>query len=170
MLELNKLRNEIDEIDKKISDLIKYRQSLATKIVRAKKDVFPFDPKREKKLLKKIFNYGLDPVLTERIWRQIISFNLSRQKRMKIGILDNDKYCVAAFESCFGPYFESKMFKSKPRLLNALNNEKIEIAFLNKKKSDFSNKVYELENVSDFPSSGMFYKSKYSILIKKTEV
>ena len=64
MLELNKLRSEIDEIDKKISDLIKYRQSLATKIVRAKKNVFPFDPKR-KKIIKKILNYGLDPVMTE---------------------------------------------------------------------------------------------------------
>ena len=170
MLELNKLRSEIDEIDKKISDLIKYRQSLATKIVRAKKNVFPFDPKREKKLLKKIFNYGLDPVMTERIWRQIISFNLSRQKIMKIGILDNDKYCLAAFESCFGPYFESKIFKSKLSILNALNNEKVEIAFLNKKESEFDDKVYQLENVSDFPSTDMFYKSKYSILIKKTEV
>ena len=31
MIELNKLRSEIDETDKKISDLIMYRQSLAQK-------------------------------------------------------------------------------------------------------------------------------------------
>ncbi len=48
--------------------------------------------------------------------------------------------------------------------------KKVEIAFLNKKESEFDDKVYELENVSDFPSTDMFYKSKYSILIKKTEV
>ena len=136
MLELNKLRSEIDEIDKIISDLIKYRQSLATKIVRAKKNVFPFDPKREKKLLIKILNYGLDPVMTERIWRQIISFNLSRQKIMKIGILDNDKYCLAAFESCFGPYFNNEIFNNKLHLLNALHNNNIEIGFINKKEAN----------------------------------
>ena len=48
MLELNKLRSEIDEIDKKISDLIKYRQSLATKIVRAKKMFFHLTQKEKK--------------------------------------------------------------------------------------------------------------------------
>ena len=169
MIELNKIRSEIDKIDKKISDLIKFRQSLATKIVKAKKNEFPFDPKRERKLLEKILDYGLDPVMTERIWRQIISFNLSIQKRMKIGILDTDKYCLAAFESCFGPYFESKIFKSKTKLFNALNIEKIEIAFLNKTETKFKKNIYEIEHVSDFPMKGMFYKSKYSILIKNTK-
>ena len=48
--------------------------------------------------------------------------------------------------------------------------ESVEIAFLNKKESEFDDKVYDHENVSDFPSTDMFYKSKYSILIKKTEV
>ncbi len=167
MIELNNLRSEIDKTDKKISDLIKYRQSLAKQIADAKKNNFPFDPKREKKLLKKIFSYGLDPVMTERIWRQIISFNLSKQKKMKIGILDNDKYCLAAFETFFGPYFNNEFFISKSNLFDALKNNKIEIAFLNKNETNFDKNISEFENVADFPSEGMFYQMKYSIFIRK---
>ena len=52
-LELDALRNKIDDIDIQLSNLIKERQSLASKIMVAKKGSFPFDPQREEKLIKK---------------------------------------------------------------------------------------------------------------------
>ena len=44
---LDDLRSKIDEIDTNLCQLIKERQSLASKIMSAKKGGFPFDPKRE---------------------------------------------------------------------------------------------------------------------------
>ena len=45
--ELDELRSRIDVIDKNLCELIIERQSLASKIMDAKKGSFPFDPKRE---------------------------------------------------------------------------------------------------------------------------
>ena len=52
-VELDELRSRIDKIDKNLCQLIVERQSLATKIMDAKKGNFPFDPKREEDLIKK---------------------------------------------------------------------------------------------------------------------
>ena len=52
-LELDSLRNKIDEIDTSLCQMIKERQSLASKIMNAKKGDFPFDPDREEKLIKR---------------------------------------------------------------------------------------------------------------------
>ena len=43
-IELDELRSKIDEIDKNLCQLIIERQSLASKIMDAKKGRFPFDP------------------------------------------------------------------------------------------------------------------------------
>ena len=53
-LELDTLRSQIDKIDSELCELIKERQSLASKIMNAKKGVFPFDPKREEELIKQL--------------------------------------------------------------------------------------------------------------------
>ena len=87
---LDDLRSKIDEIDTNLCQLIKERQSLASKIMSAKKGSFPFDPKREEELIKKLVNLGLDKFLVEKVWRQIISSNLSMQKVLKIGVAGND--------------------------------------------------------------------------------
>ena len=71
-LELESLRNKIDEIDTSLCQMIKERQSLASKIMNAKKGDFPFDPDREEKLIKKLVTLGLDKFLVEKVWRQII--------------------------------------------------------------------------------------------------
>ena len=62
-LELESLRNKIDEIDTSLCQMIKERQSLASKIMNAKKGDFPFDPDREEKLIKKLVTLGLDKFL-----------------------------------------------------------------------------------------------------------
>ena len=50
--DLDDLRSKIDKIDANLCQLIKERQSLASKIMNAKKGGFPFDPKREEELIK----------------------------------------------------------------------------------------------------------------------
>ena len=50
-IELDKLRIKIDEIDKNLCQLIMERQTLASKIMDAKRGDFPFDPKREEDLI-----------------------------------------------------------------------------------------------------------------------
>ena len=84
MEELEKLRKEIDKLDKMIAELIFKRQSLSNKILEAKGGMFTYDPVRERKVMEKIFSYDIDSKLAERIWRQIIAFNLSKQKILKI--------------------------------------------------------------------------------------
>ena len=60
--DLDDLRSKIDIIDTSLCQLIKERQSLASKIMSAKKGVFPFDPKREEELIKKLVNLGLERI------------------------------------------------------------------------------------------------------------
>ena len=167
MSKLEKLRVEIDLIDKSISELINKRYSLADQIIKVKGNKFPFDPMRENKLLKKVIDYGLDPLIVERIWRQIISSNLARQKKMKIGILDNDKYTIAAYETYFGPYYENFFYSQKVDLFNSLDQKKIDIGFIEKMESFEEQNFNDLVCVADYPLTGTFYNKKFSILINK---
>ena len=54
MEELEKLRNEIDQLDKMIAELISKRQGLSNKIFEAKGGKFAYDPVRESKVMEKI--------------------------------------------------------------------------------------------------------------------
>ena len=126
--ELDELRSRIDVIDKNLCELIIERQSLASKIMDAKKGSFPFDPKREEELIKKLVNLGLDKFLVEKVWRQIISSNLSMQKIIKIGVAGNDDEIKSAYLAHFGNYFKTTYFSSVVSLLASL--EKILIALI----------------------------------------
>ena len=110
--ELDALRDQIDDIDAKLCELIKKRQSLASKIMIAKKGDFPFAPKREEELIKKLVSLGLDKILVEKVWRQIISSNLSMQKVLKIGVAVNDDEIQSAYLAHFGNYFKTTYFLS----------------------------------------------------------
>ena len=111
-IELDKLRIKIDEIDKNLCQLIMERQTLASKIMDAKRGDFPFDPKREEDLIKNLVNLGLDKFLVEKVWRQIISSNLSMQKIIKIGVAGNDDEIKSAYLAHFGNYFKTTYFSS----------------------------------------------------------
>ena len=55
----------------------------------------------------------------------MIAFNLSKQKKLKIGYLGDDKFSIAAYESYFGPYFENRDFKNVNELMEGINNKTI---------------------------------------------
>ena len=164
MEELEKLRKEIDKLDKMIAELISKRQSLSNKILKAKGGMFTYDPVRERKVMEKIFSYDIDSKLAERIWRQIISFNLSKQKKLKIGHLGDDKFSIAAYESYFGPYFEIIDFKNVTKLMEGMNNKIIDAAIIEKSQFAFKKINSKIKIVSEFPLNEFFYKKKYLIL------
>ena len=164
MEELEKLRKEIDKLDKMIAELISKRQGLSNKILEAKGGKFTYDPVREKKVMEKIFSYDIDSKLAERIWRQIISFNLSKQKKLKIGHLGDDKFSIAAYECYFGPYFENRDYKNVTNLLEGISNKIIDVAIIDKSQLALTKINSKIKIVSEFPLNENFYKKKYLIL------
>ena len=164
MEELEKLRKEIDKLDKMIAELISKRQGLSNKILEAKGGKFTYDPVRESKVMEKIFSYDIDSKLAERIWRQIISFNLSKQKKLKIGHLGDDKFSIAAYESYFGPYFENKDFKNFTKRMEGISNKFIDAAIIEKSELALTKIISDIKIVSEFPLNEYFYKKKYLIL------
>ena len=164
MEELKKLRKKIDKLDKMIAELISKRQGLSNKILEAKGGKFTYDPVRERKVMEKIFSYNIDSKLAERIWRQIIAFNLSKQKKLKIGYLGDDKFSIAAYESYFGPYFENKDFKNFTKLMEGISNKFIDAAIIEKSELALTKIISDIKIVSEFPLNEYFYKKKYLIL------
>ncbi len=164
MEELEKLRKEIDQLDKTIAELIFKRQGLSNKILKAKGGKFTYDPVREKKVMEKVFSYDIDSILAERVWRQIIAFNLSTQKKLKIGYIGNDKLSLAAYESYFGPYFDIRNFKNVTKLIDGINNNIIDVAIIEKSKFPLTKINSEIKIVSEFPLNEYFYEKKYLIL------
>ena len=164
MEELEKLRKEIDQLDKMIAELISKRQGLSNNILKAKGGKFAYDPTRERKVMEKIFSYDIDSTLAERIWRQIIAFNLATQKKLKIGYLGDDKFSIAAYESYFGPYFEIRDFKIVTKLIEGINNKIIDVAIIEKSQFALTKTNSKIKIVSEFPLNEYFYKKKYLIL------
>ena len=171
--ELDTLRTEIDNIDIKLCQLIKERQSLASKIMIAKKGDFPFDPKREEDLIKKLVNLGLDKFLVEKVWRQIISSNLSMQKNIKIGVAGNDDEIRSAYLSHFGNYFKTTYFSSVVSLLASLEKKDIELGFIDSESIDKLKKQTEIKVNFDIIANVPLYKNinqnDYSIVKLKKE-
>ena len=158
--ELDNLRLRIDDIDLELSKLITERQSLASKIMKAKKGDFPFDPLREEKLIKKLVSFGLDKFLVEKVWRQIISLNLSMQKKLKIGVAGNNDEIKSAYLGHFGNYFETTNYMSFVSLLASLEKQDIDIGFIDQesvknieKHSDIKVNFEILANVPIFKTS-----------------
>ena len=173
--ELDKLRTRIDEIDKNLCQLIIERQSLSSQIMDAKKGNFPFDPKREEDLIKKLVNLGLDKFLVEKVWRQIISSNLSMQKTIKIGVAGNDDEIKSAYLAHFGNYFKTTYFSSVVSLLASLEKKAIELGFIDSESIDKLKKQTEIKVNFNVIANVPLYKNinqkDYSIVkLKKEEI
>ena len=171
--DLDDLRSKIDKIDANLCQLIKERQSLASKIVSAKKGDFPFDPKREEELIKKLVNLGLDKFLVEKVWRQIISSNLSMQKVLKIGVAGNDDDIKSAYSGHFGNYFKTTYFLSVVSLLASLDKKDIELGFIDSESVNKLKNQTEIKVNFDILANVPLYKNAdqkdYNIIKLKTE-
>ncbi|MAH54318.1 MAG: chorismate mutase [Pelagibacteraceae bacterium] len=85
-IKLKIARNKVDQIDKKIFDLIKKRTEIVKYMLSIKKYKRQIvDRKRIDDILKKIKNksvkYGIDSKLTSRIWKSIIWSYVEFQRR-----------------------------------------------------------------------------------------
>ena len=171
---LDDLRSKIDEIDTNLCQLIKERQSLASKIMSAKKGSFPFDPKREEELIKKLVNLGLDKFLVEKVWRQIISSNLSMQKVLKIGVAGNDDEIQSAYSSHFGNYFKTTYYLSVVSLLASLEKKDIELGFIDSESINKLTNQTEIKVNFDILANVPLYKNanqkNYNIIKLKSDV
>jgi hypothetical protein len=140
--------------------------------MKAKKGNFPFDPKREEKLIKKIVTFGLNKFLVEKIWRQIISSNLSLQKKIKIGIAGNDDEIKSAYLGHFGNYFDTTCFLSVVSLLASLEKKDIEIGFINnesiKKLNEHNDIKVNFEIIANVPLYKSSDQKEYNIIKLKT--
>ena len=74
---LNKIRKKLDKLDDKLINLIKIRKNLVDEVIKQKnfkKEII--DKKRIKIILsrikKKSINKGIDPKITNRIWKNMI--------------------------------------------------------------------------------------------------
>tara|TARA_Y100000590_G_scaffold10247_1_gene12646 strand:- start:218 stop:508 length:291 start_codon:yes stop_codon:yes gene_type:complete len=74
---LNQIRKELDILDNKLINLIKIRKNLVDEVIKQKqfkKEII--DKKRIKIILKRIkkksINKGIDPKITNRIWKNMI--------------------------------------------------------------------------------------------------
>ena len=171
--DLDDLRSKIDKIDANLCQLIKERQSLASKIMNAKKGGFPFDPKREEELIKKLVNLGLDKFLVEKVWRQIISSNLSMQKVLKIGVAGNDDEIQSAYSAHFGNYFKTTYFLSVVSLLAALEKKDVELGFIDIESANKLKNQSEIKVNFDILVNVPLYKSanqnEYNIIKLKND-
>ena len=159
--DLDELRSKIDKIDSDLCQLIKERQSLASKVMSAKKGGFPFDPKREEELIKKLVNLGLNKFLVEKVWRQIISSNLSMQKALKIGVAGNDDEILSAYSAHFGNFFKTTYFLSVVSLLAALEKKDIELGFIDSKSINNLKNQTEIKVNFDILANVPLYKTTY---------
>ena len=86
------LREEIDQIDSKIVDLLNQRVCAAVEIGRIKNDlgVDPYDPAREEQVfnkLKELNNGPLQKGSLRTIYREVISASIALEKKLVIGYL-----------------------------------------------------------------------------------
>ena len=110
---LVKLRNEIDNIDKNLLQLIENRSNLASKIIKAKEGGDIFKPKREEDLIKKLLSVSKksSPQFIENVWRLLISENLFLQGGLKISVGSSQKALDTA-KWHFGRAAKIKLFKT----------------------------------------------------------
>jgi len=85
-VELNKVRNKIDKLDKKLLVLIKKRTNLVKRVIKIKKFKKQIvDRKRIKKVLTNIKKNSIkkkvDPKLTVKIWNSMIKSYIEFEKR-----------------------------------------------------------------------------------------
>tara|TARA_Y100000590_G_scaffold446440_1_gene580156 strand:+ start:144 stop:434 length:291 start_codon:yes stop_codon:yes gene_type:complete len=84
---LNQIRKNLDKLDNKLINLIKNRKNLVDEVIKQKefkKEII--DKKRIKIILKRIkkksINKGIDPKITNRIWKNMIWSFIDYEKKI----------------------------------------------------------------------------------------
>ena len=84
---LNQIRKKLDKLDNKLINLIKIRKNLVDEVIKQKEFKNEIiDKKRIKIILKRIkkksINNGIDPKITNRIWKNMIWSFIDYEKKI----------------------------------------------------------------------------------------
>ena len=84
---LNQIRKKLDKLDNKLINLIKIRKKLVDEVIKQKEFKSEIiDKKRIKIILKRIkkksINNGIDPKITNRIWKNMIWSFIDYEKKI----------------------------------------------------------------------------------------
>jgi chorismate mutase/prephenate dehydratase len=127
--ELESLREEIDQIDSEIVNLLNIRVGKAREIGKIKKlsGVDPYDPAREEQVFEKLSGYSTGPLrdLSLRaVYREIISASIALEKEMVIGYLGPEAtYTHQAAVKNFGSALEYRPLPDIPDVFVAVESE-----------------------------------------------
>ena len=84
---LDELREGIDALDAGLLGLLEQRFALTSRVAASKQGGGVFRPGREARLIRRLVDgTGLDALLVESLWRQIIAFSLAGQKPLRIAL------------------------------------------------------------------------------------
>ena len=125
---LESLREEIDQIDSKIVDLLNQRVCAAVEIGRIKNDlgVDPYDPAREEQVfnkLKELNNGPLQKGSLRTIYREVISASIALEKKLVIGYLGPEAtYTHQAAVNNFGSTLSYRSLPDIPDVFQAVEN------------------------------------------------
>ena len=83
---LNQIRKKLDQLDNKLISLIKVRKNLVDKVIKQKQHKKEIIDKERIKIIlnrikKKSINQGIDPKITNRIWKNMIWSYIDYEKR-----------------------------------------------------------------------------------------
>ncbi len=128
MENLEKLRKEIDDIDKSIVELLNKRALLAKKIGNVKKEnvLEVIDFSREREVFKKII-FNSENIIPEEdlktIYREIIASSRKLQKSYVVSFLGPEgSFSSVAFKKFFGKNTQYKLSKNIKEVFNDVNN------------------------------------------------
>lgn len=129
---LSELRERIDEIDRNVVGELNERLRIVEKIREAKmRDGTPvFDPAREEDVLDKVqaASEGLFPEASlRRIFREIISASISRQKPLTVGFLGPEAtFTHRAAQDTFGSSARYTAFRTIPEIFRAVERGSVD--------------------------------------------
>tara|TARA_B100000579_G_scaffold240793_1_gene197393 strand:+ start:1084 stop:1374 length:291 start_codon:yes stop_codon:yes gene_type:complete len=84
---LNQIRKKLDQLDNKLISLIKVRKNLVDKVIKQKQHKKEIIDKERIKIIlnrikKKSINQGIDPKITNRIWKNMIWSFIDYEKKI----------------------------------------------------------------------------------------
>lgn len=129
---LEDLREEVDALDRRIVGMLEERVRLAERIGRAKERAGKplFDPAREEEVLERVVSRadGAFPVAAlRRIFREVISASLSRQRPLSVGFLGPEAtFTHRAARECFGSSAGFRAYRTIPEVFRAVEGGSVD--------------------------------------------
>ena len=133
---LSVIRNEIDELDKSLHDLLMKRAEIIerVKVAKAGSAISAYRPRREAEVLQQLFerHSGKFPVVSiYRIWREIMAASVVMQDKFSCAVWDgNNGIFHSIARNHFGAVTPLNFYSSPTRVLNAVSQGETAVGLL----------------------------------------